>query len=228
MGNRLEKVHMSYKHDDAHDIVLDAILRGLHKNNIPYSIDKYDIIYRDNIDDYEMEIGIADRVIMFVIPSYLMSLDCMFEMTQMFKNGNVRERVYPVVDMGNIPRNGDGLMEIKSHWQQEKEKKLEQIKVGGSDFIIEELKKINNIINTIDDLWSFICRDFTGNYEKLIDNDAALLIDELKKTLPTAKAQVNQTFIPSGDTMPAEFRTITQNGEKSLNIGNNYGSIIIN
>ena len=69
----------------------------------------------------------------------------MFEMTQMFKNGNVRERVYPVVDMGNIPRNGDGLMEIKSHWQQEKEKKLEQIKVGGSDFIIEELKKINNL-----------------------------------------------------------------------------------
>ena len=99
MENKLRKVHISYKHDKKYDNALEAIKKGLIKNNIDYSIDVQDIKYRDDIVNYEKEIGSADRVIMFIIAPYLTSLDCMFEMTEIFKNVDVRNRVFPVVDM---------------------------------------------------------------------------------------------------------------------------------
>lgn len=230
MENRLDKVHISYKNDDAHKDALKAVLAGLEKNNIPYSIDTYDILYKGNIDDYEKEIGVSDRVIMFVIPKYFESLECMYEMTQMFKNGHVKERIFPLADLAGISRDGDGLTQIKDFWQNEKIRKSERIKTepGGSSFLLMEIQKIDDIINTLDQLWLFICRNSTGNYNKLIANDAALLIDELKKTLPTAKAQIDEKFIPSRENQPTVVRRITQNGEQSVYVENNMGSIIIN
>ena len=39
MENRLDRVHISYKNDDAHEEALRAVIAGLEKNNIAYSID---------------------------------------------------------------------------------------------------------------------------------------------------------------------------------------------
>lgn len=230
MDNRLNKVHISYKHDEAYENAIKAIIAGFEKNHIPYSIDKYDIQYRDSIDDYEKEIGVSDRIIMFVIPKYFESLDCMFEMTQIFKNDNIRERIYPVVDMGEIPRNGDGLIKIKNYWQQEKVRKsyLIQNESGGSSYLLKELQRIDDIIKTLDDLWFFICRNSTGNYKELIKNDAELLMEELKKTLPQFSAHIDTSFIPSGETKPEVFRKINQNGKNAIYIENNSGNITIN
>ena len=230
MKDRKRVLHISYKHDTDYESAMNSIQTGLEKNNIPYSIDEYDIMYRDSIDDYEKEIGASDRVIMFVIPSYLKSLDCMFEMTRMFKNGNVRERIYPVVDMGGIPRNGDGLKQIKDFWQEEKIRKSEQIKTepGGSSFVMQEIEKIDDIILTLNAFWCFICRDSTGKYEKLIENDATLLIEEFNKTWPKESGLIDDNFVPSNDTQPAGFRTVIQNGEKSVYVENNTGTININ
>lgn len=230
MENRLDRVHISYKNDDAHEDALKAVIAGLEKNNIPYSIDRYDILYGDSIDKYEEEIGAADRVIMFVIPPYFKSLECMYEMTQMFLKGKVRERIIRLVDMEGMQRNGDGLSEIKDYWYGEKARKAKRMvnEPGGSSFISMEIRKIDEIIKTLDDLWFFICRDSTGDYKKLIENDAALLIEELKKTLPKVEAKINEKFVPSGDTQPTVIRKTTLNGEKSVYIENNTGSIIIN
>lgn len=230
MENRLNKVHISYKHDKEHEAALKAIVAGLKKNDIAFSIDQYDILYRDSIDQYEIEIGACDIVIMFVIPAYFESLDCMFEMTQIFMNGNLKERVFPVVDMGDIPRNGDGLQRIKEYWKEMKVKKLEQakIEVGGSQYIINELQRIDEIIRSLDDLWVFICRQYTGKYEALIENDAELLMGEIIKAMQERNTYICEQLVPSCDTMPAAFRHVEQKGEKPIYIENNMGSITIN
>lgn len=230
MEDKLRIVHISYKHDATYDSAMDAIKKGLANNNIEYSIDVDGIKYRDNIEEYEKEIGKAERVIVFIIPSYLKSLACMFEMTQMFKNGNIRERLFPVVDMGGISRDGDGLKEIKAYWQKEKSRKSDQIKTepGGSTFVLKEIQKIDDIINTLNELWDFLVNENTGDYEKLIENDAALLMEELKKSLPQVTATIDNVFVPSGDTKPTGFRTVNQYGEKSVVVENNNGNITIN
>ena len=230
MENRLDRVHISYKNDYAHEDALKAVIAGLEKNNIAYSIDRYDILYGDCIDKYEEEIGASDRIIMFVIPSYFKSIECMYEMTQMFLNGKVRERIIRLVDIEGIQRNGDGLSEIKDYWQGEKARKAQRMvdEPGGSRFFSMEIRKIDEIIRTLDDLWFFICRDSTGDYKKLIENDAELLIEELKKTLYKVEAKIDEKFVPSGDTQPSVIRKTTLNGEKSVYVENNIGSIIIN
>lgn len=228
MKKRTEKVHISYKHDDAHKDAIRAIINGLEENHIPYSIDEYDLQYRDNIDDYEKEIGSSDIVVMFVTSGYFKSIECMFEMTQIFKSGNINERVFPVVDMGEFERNDDSLKKIKCFWNNERNKKINDITQGISEPVTNGIKKIDGILNTIDDLWDFLCRYNSGNYEKLIENNAKLLIEEIKKYLYPELEPDTENFTPTTATMPTGTRVITQNGEKSLYIEKNSGNIIIN
>ena len=226
--DRLSKVHISYKHDPDHDEAVEAIQRGLKKSGIVFLIDADGIKYRDNIVEYEKEIGESERVIIFVIDGYLRSLDCMFEMAEMFKKGNVKARLFPVVDLKGIPRNGDGLKIVKDYWMNEKKRKLEQMKSeGNSDFMQDEIRKINEILKNVDDFWGYIVQINTGNYEKMIENDSALLMEELKKTLPKYKATFSGTFVPSGSTEPTPSRTVIQNGANSIYVENHNGPIIL-
>lgn len=230
METKSDKVHISYKCSDEYKDVLNAIETGLKKNNIPYSMDKYDILYKTSIDEYENEIGASNKVIMFVIPEYFESLECMYEMTRMFENGNIQERIFPLVDMKEIPRNGDGLTKVKDYWQKEIEKKLSQIKTatGDSSYLLMETQRINDVIKTLDEFWTFICRRSTGNFEELVTNDAALLIKELRQTIPHVTAHIDEKSIPSSDTEPVPLRKITQSGDKAIYIENNTGNITIN
>lgn len=226
----MKKVYISYKHDKNYDEALEAIRNGLKKNKIDYSIDVLDIKYRDDIVKYEKEIGSADRIIIFIIASYLKSIDCMFEMTEIFKNQDVRERMFPIVDMIPISRNREGLKEIKDYWQEQKDNAIAQMQSesGISDYVIDELFKINAIIRTLDEFWDYIVHINTGCFEKLIENDAVLLMEEIQRVIPYRTAELDEKFVPTKETQPTEIRKTTQNGEKSVYVENNTGSIIIN
>ena len=152
----------------------------------------------------------------------------MFEMTQIFKSGNINERVFPVVDMGEFERNDDSLKKIKFFWNNERNKKINDITQGISEPVTNGIKKIDGILNTIDDLWNFLCRYNSGNYEKLIENNAKLLMEEIKKYLYPELEPDTENFTPTTATMPTGTRVITQNSEKSLYIEKNSGNIIIN
>lgn len=229
MGNRTFKVHITYKHDNAHKSGIDAIKAGLDTHKIPYSIDEYDIKYKDNIQKYEDEIGTSDVVIMFVIPEYLKSLDCMYEMTQLYKNGNVNQRVFPVVDLCNVQRNGDGLAEIRKYWQGEHLRimGLHSKCSGNSNFLLDEIKKINNILKTLDDFWEYIVHTNTGKYEDMIANNAELLVTEIEKNLKTSSSVDNGGFTPSYATEPEAGRRIINQGDKSVYVENIVGTINI-
>lgn len=98
---------------------------------------------------------------------------------------------------------------------------------GGSSFVIQEIQKIDDVIKTLDDLWFFICRGFTGKFEELIKNDAAMLMEFIKESRPRVEAPIDEKFIPSDGTKPAGFRNVIQNGEKSVYVENNTGTINI-
>ena len=227
---KLKKVYISYKHDENYNGAMEAIKRGLEKNGIYYSIDVQDIKYRDDIVKYEKEIGSADKVIMFITASYLKSIDCMFEMTEIFKNSDVRNRVFPVVDMQPIPRNIYGLKEIKDYWSEQKVHASIQIQTepGSSDFVISELLKIDAIIKNLDDFWYYLVHINTGSFKDMIDNDAALLMEEIQRVTARKTAELEEKIISMGENQPTVIRQITQNGEKSVYVEKNIGTININ
>lgn len=230
MENRLKKVYISYKHDENYNGAMEAIKRGLEKNGIYYSIDVQDIKYRDDIVKYEKEIGSADKVIMFITAPYLKSIDCMFEMTEIFKNSDVRNRVFPVVDMQPIPRNIYGLKEIKDYWSEQKVHASIQVQTepGSSDFVISELLKIDAIIKNLDDFWYYLVHINTGSFKDMIDNDAALLMEEIQRVTARKTAELEEKIISMGENQPTVIRQITQNGEKSVYVEKNIGTININ
>lgn len=230
MENRLKKVYISYKHDKNYDEALEAIKRGLKKNDIYYSIDVQDIKYRDDIVAYEKEIGSADKVIMFITATYLMSIDCMFEMTEIFKNEDVKNRVFPVVDMQPIPRNRNGLKEIKDFWLKQKVNASVQMQTefGCSDYVINELSKINAIIKALDEFWDYLVHINTGSFKDLLNNDAALLMEEIQRVTARKTAELDERIVSMGENQPTAIRQITQNGEKSVYVENNTGAININ
>ena len=230
MENRLKKVYISYKHDENYNGAMEAIKRGLEKNGIYYSMDVQDIKYRDDIVKYEKEIGSADKVIMFITAPYLKSIDCMFEMTEIFKNSDVRNRVFPVVDMQPIPRNIYGLKEIKDYWSEQKVHASIQIQTepGSSDFVISELLKIDAIIKNLDDFWYYLVHINTGSFKDMIDNDAALLMEEIQRVTARKTAELEEKIISMGENQPTVIRQITQNGEKSVYLEKNRGTININ
>ena len=232
MSMELSKVYISYRHDSKYDGVLDSIKKGLRSHGINFSIDQNSLRYKDNIEEYEKEIGQADRVIMIMTPGYFKSPACMFEMTQIFEYGRVEERVFPIVDMGDIARNGDGLRQIKEFWQSEKEKKAQELvkEPGNLRFRITEIEKIDNIICRLDDLWQFIVHVNTASIEELTKDDAAMLIVALKKSLCTSPVDTDMCRLSllSTDTKPTTSRAVVQHGDKSIYIENNSGDIIIN
>lgn len=230
MENRLKKVYISYKHDENYNGAMEAIKRGLEKNGIYYSIDVQDIKYRDDIVKYEKEIGSADKVIMFITAPYLKSIDCMFEMTEIFKNSDVRNRVFPVVDMQPIPRNIYGLKEIKDYWSEQKVHASIQIQTepGSSDYVISELLKIDAIIKSLDDFWYYLVHINTGSFKDMIDNDAALLMEEIQRVTARKTAELEEKIISMGENQPTVIRQITQNGEMSVYVEKNIGTININ
>ena len=230
MENRLKKVYISYKHDENYNGAMEAIKRGLEKNDIYYSIDVQDIKYRDDIVKYEKEIGSADKVIMFITAPYLKSIDCMFEMTEIFKNSDVRNRVFPVVDLQPIPRNRNGLKEIKDFWLKQKVNASVQMQTefGCSDYVINELSKINAIIKALDEFWDYLVRINTGSLKDLLSNDAALLMEEIQRVTARKTAELDERIVSMGENQPTAIRQITQNGEKSIYVENNAGTININ
>ena len=230
MENRLKKVYISYKHDKNYDEALEAIKRGLKKNDIYYSIDVQDIKYRDDIVAYEKEIGSADKVIMFITATYLKSIDCMFEMTEIFKNEDVKNRVFPVVDLQPIPRNRNGLKEIKDFWLKQKVNASVQMQTefGCSDYVINELSKINAIIKALDEFWDYLVHINTGSFKDLLSNDAALLMEEIQRVTARKTAELDEGIVSMGENQPTAIRQITQSGEKSVYVENNTGTININ
>lgn len=228
MENSISQVSISYKHDIKYEKAIEAITNGLDKNKINFLIDKNDISYRDNIQKFEKKIGLSDRVIMFVTPKYLESLACMFEMTEIFNNGNILEKIFPLVDLGDIKRDSDGLMYIRNFWNGKKNEILQKIKNSYSNnYLLNELTIITKILNKLDDFWIYITVINTGNYEELIANDATLLMTKLIKTNPTVSAPINKNIELSDESQPSTTRTITQNGEKSIYIEHIKGNITI-
>lgn len=151
--NKLDKVHISYKHLTSHKDKVECMYQSLMAAGIESSIDQHDLDVRDSIREYEKEIGLSKQVIVIITPEYLKSIQCMFELKEIIKNGDIKKRITVIAELDGIERNADGLRKIKDYWQEEKVRKAEQIKTepGQIKVLTDELSIINDVITELDD-----------------------------------------------------------------------------
>lgn len=221
-------VYISYKHNEATNSHVETIINGLKTNHIDYSIDKEHVGYRDSIRKYEEEIGRGARIIVIITDDYLESPHCMYELTQIWKNKNVKERVFPIIDIGKYSRDSVGLLKSKEYWNKERAKKCELLaqETGCNELLQRELDDINDIMNNINDVWTYIHDMNSLDMKTLTQDNAQFLMSQIKESFTeelvgTHLKTNNLTGINS--TSPS----VIQNGNTNLNIGNNYGTINI-
>ncbi len=231
--NSQDKVYVSYKHLARHAEAIEEIYNGLKNVGIPVSIDKHDVEIRDSIREYENEIGQSKYVIVVITPEYLHSIQCMYELKEIVKNGDMRRRVTAIVEIDDIARNADGLRMVKDYWQKEKTRKAKQINTepGQIKVLTNELSIINDIITELDDVWEYISEIMTGSIEELTSNNAEKLVRIIKKAI-----EENSDIAMIGSTSAVSSTSATQTapatkeihqGEKSVYIENIQGNIII-
>lgn len=88
--------------------------------------------------------------------------------------------------------------------------------------------KIDAIIKNLDDFWYYLVHINTGSFKDMIDNDAALLMEEIQRVTARKTAELEEKIISMGENQPTVIRQITQNGEKSVYVEKNIGTININ
>lgn len=234
----LDNIHFSYKHLDRHEKSIEKITNGFIKEGIDFSIDKH-LDAGDNIRKYEEEIGKSKLVIIIITDEYLKSLQCMHEITEIIKNGNLDKRVVGIAELVDYARNGDGLKKIKDFWANEKKRKAEQIKTepGGSAYVLRELVDIDDIQNHLNDVWRFLTDVITKTMEEISENDGEKLIKIIKDSLGNMLERTDIGNMPeiSESTVKTfahpqmqELARSIQHGEKSIYIEKNDGTININ
>ena len=231
---KLDKVHISYKHLTGHKDKVECMYQSLMAAGIDSTVDQHDLDVRDSIREYEEEIGRSKQVIVVITPEYLKSIQCMFELKEIIKNGDIKKRITVIAELDGIERNADGLRKIKDYWQEEKVRKAEQIKSepGQIKVLTDELSIINDVITELDDAWFYISQHLTGGIEEISKDNASKLVSVIKKAFSEESVVTNleplsNTTLTIGIATTPPVRNIKQ-GQKSVYIENFNGDIHIN
>lgn len=228
-------VYISYSHHaNRTKDYIEAIKTGLTKKDIDYSIDVIDLKYRDNIREYEEEIGRSSKCIVIITPEYLESPHCMYELTQIFANKNVENRIFPLVDTGKYTRNSTGLKMLRDFWMEERNKTLQNAATP-SHYTSAELHMIDIFLHRLDDIWEYLHDIDSGNIEELTQNNAEKLVSEIRQDLENetpkmalATPKLNTGGLSGIDRDVPFQQTVNQNGNNPINIGVANGPITIN
>ncbi|MGL5777633.1 toll/interleukin-1 receptor domain-containing protein [Cetobacterium sp.] len=176
MSNR--KCFISYCWRD--EELVNKIDKNFLSQGIQLQRDKRDINSWESIKDFMKEIRECECAILVISSSYLKSINCMYEVLEVMKDENYRDKIITVVlKSANIYNSLKKIKYIK-YWQEqhtELERGIREI----NNFEItsklgEDLKKIRNIMGNIDEFISII----SDMNNPVVDDN---ICDEIQKKL---------------------------------------------
>ena len=227
------KIYISYSwKQPAKSIVKNWLCPCLKQSNIDYYIDEKDCRYGHDIEAFEREIGQADNVLVVLSNSYFYSLNCMYELALIIKNGINSNRVR-WINMEDFSRTYDMYSKIYDYWQ-DKVLQLQQ-NLSNDEHrdkpLLNELEKVNAILTYFGKAWEYIQKINTLSFEQLSANQFQKLIAHIKNELlldVDINTEIN-TDVPVKVQQPESSICITQNGAQSVSqIINDGGISVIN
>lgn len=174
-------VYISYNWS-SYEVIVNTLCSALEKAGIKYVIDKKNCTYRNDIREFENQLGSADMIITIITEEYLKSIQCMRELALISKKGMMNERLFPIVNLKN--REAKYYAEYKDYWIDRLKRNDIPISPGNDGPILEEKNDINLIINKLSTIWNYIKDVNSPSWETLSQNDCQSLIDEIKNRLP--------------------------------------------
>lgn len=137
------RIYISHAWGGESEDIVREVVRVFDRAGLPVIYDKKDLGYRHSIQQFMVNLGQADIIIIVVSNKYLHSEYCMFELLQIYDNNRELDRIFPIVlEEVQIAKSTQRL-ELVKYWEQE----TRQLELK-----IRELESIANIEGISDDL----------------------------------------------------------------------------
>ena len=170
-------VYISYNWESKS--IADTISTALSEAGIEFRLDEKDCPYRDNIREFENQLGSADMIISIVTDKYMKSIHCMRELALISCNGSMEKRVFPIVDLTG--RDSSLFIEYINYWVNEQEKLKSQSPIPGAHGpVFDDLKDVDLIINELPKIWKYIRDVNSPSWKELSKDNCKKIIDEIQ------------------------------------------------
>ncbi len=187
-GRATPPIYISYAWGNDGEDVVDRVYDSLKADGYDIRRDKHDLAYKGSITEFEKEIGRGACVVVVVSDKSLRSPHCMYELLEIFKNLNFRERIMPIVlQDAKIQKLKDRLGYVQ-HWQaeyRELEKLIIDVGPGAlaADGSFGEYQKIKEIFQHADKLVSILGDMNTATPNHIAADDFELLKSAIEEQI---------------------------------------------
>jgi len=181
----VKPVYISYSWEKNSDNIVNHFCCVLDHFGITYKRDKKDCHYTDNIKEFMDSIGNGDIIVVVFSRQYMLSRNCMYELSKIKQQENWKDKVLPVVVDDSI-RERTFYIELVKHWKTEKEsleKDIEELKAideNSAGPLEDELREANDIFNFLPELKRYVDWVNAESLNNLSSTNFKVLIDKIK------------------------------------------------
>lgn len=159
--------------------IVDTICTDLSKAGIEFRRDEKDCPYRENIREFENQLGSADKIIAIVTDKYMKSIHCMRELALISCYGSMGKRVFPIVDLAG--RDPTLFIEYRDYWKRMHSELQSHHSIPGVHGpVLDELKDVDLIINELPKIWEYIRNVNSPSWEELSKDNCKKIIDDIQ------------------------------------------------
>jgi tetratricopeptide (TPR) repeat protein len=158
----------------------DYIEKNLSSLGISIKRDINDLNYKDDLREFMTQIRESDFAIILVSVDYLKSPNCLFELTQLFKDKDYDKKILPIItDKTKIYGVGEKVSIIK-HWSEkctEIESQIQVLEATNALNLLKELKLYKGIYSSIDEFIDNITKRLNINFSDAVKNNFKDILD---------------------------------------------------
>ncbi len=182
------EVLLSYAWNGGCDTLIEKLEKSFRERGIELIRDRSEMTYKDSIRGFMKRIGTGKCVVIVISKEYLESPNCMFELTEIAKHGEFRDRVFPIVLSDAKLFHPVSRLKYIKHWElqiADLDEAMKEVEQTNLDSIQEEINHYREIRTTIADLTN-VLRDMNSlTTEDHIDTEFEALLNAVDSRLRT-------------------------------------------
>lgn len=150
------QVFISYAWGGLSEEVADELESLLTQHKIDLTRDKTDLGFKGLIREFMQQIGQGDLVILIISDKYLKSKNCMFELLEVEKKGELHDRIFPIILPDADIYDSLGMIRYLKYWDQKIKELNQSVKelenLADTRKIQEDINLFTDIRGAFDDL----------------------------------------------------------------------------
>jgi hypothetical protein len=178
-----KEVFISYTWRDGSKELVDRLYGSFQARGVKIIRDKVDLGYKGLIKEFMQRIGRGKYVVVVISDQYLKSPNCMYELIQIFQNGDFYDRIFPIVLADAQIYDPVQRLKYVKHWEDKRKELNEAMREVGAEYlqgIREEIDQHTQIRNTIAELTSILKNMNTLTADIHSESDFEVLFNALK------------------------------------------------